>query len=227
MRYLLFALLSSSLFAFGCNNAGDPGASAGTGTDSTSAEPLPTEPAGAAVDSPAPDATTAETAATDETVSLKTMSWQEAQDLVKAHKGKVVVMDVWSTSCLPCMKEFPNLVALHEKYGEDQVACISVSCDYEGIKGKPPESYRDRVLAFLKKQNATFENVLSNVESDKVFEMMDVASIPTVYVYDSEGNLKKRFDNDSGEYFKDGGEGFTYEEHIIPLVEEMLATSAR
>ncbi len=32
-------------------------------------------------------------------------------------KGKLVVVDVWSTGCPPCMKEYPKLVELSKKSG--------------------------------------------------------------------------------------------------------------
>ena len=48
-------------------------------------------------------------------VTLQIVDWDETLMLVAAHKGKVVVLDAWSTSCQPCMKEFPNLVKLHRK----------------------------------------------------------------------------------------------------------------
>ncbi len=152
-------------------------------------------------------------------VDLKILDWEQAQAAIAQHRGKIVVVDLWSTSCLPCLQEFPNLVALHRKYGNDRVACISVSCDYEGIQSRPAESYRESVLAFLTKQQATFENILLNVASDEFWKAIDLASIPAVYVYDSDGKVAKRFDNDFGEY---SGEGFTYEAHIIPFVERLL-----
>jgi hypothetical protein len=50
--------------------------------------------------------------------------------------------------------------------------------------------------------------------------MANLASIPAVYVYDRLGKLAKRFDNETGEF---GEAGFTYEKHISPLVEQLLA----
>ena len=104
-------------------------------------------------------------------VTLKITGWEETQAAVKKHKGKIVVLDLWSTSCDPCMKEFPNLVKIHQTQAKD-IACISASADYTGSKNKPPEFYRERVLKFLKEQDATFENFLLNVPSDELFEKM-------------------------------------------------------
>ena len=142
-------------------------------------------------------------------VSLKIMNWEETQDIVKKHKGKIVVMDVWSTSCDPCMKEFPNLVKLHKTHGKD-VVCMSVSTDYAGSKNKPPEYYRERVLKFLQEQDAGFDNILLNVPSDELFEKIELSSIPAVYVYGRDGKLVKRFDSESAENLKTDEEAFTY-----------------
>jgi thiol-disulfide isomerase/thioredoxin len=123
------------------------------------------------------------------TVALQTLDYDGIQKLIASHKGKVVVMDCWSTSCDPCIKEFPKLVELHKIHGADKVACISLSFDFEGI-GKPEDVQPD-VLNFLKKQQATFDNVLCSEESDTLRKKMQLASIPAVYVYDREGNAKR------------------------------------
>ena len=63
-----------------------------------------------------PTAAVASAPATDD-VKLSIESYQGILDTIAAHKGKVVVMDAWSTSCPPCIKEFHNLVELHKQYG--------------------------------------------------------------------------------------------------------------
>ena len=152
-------------------------------------------------------------------VSLDTASWEETLKLVAGHKGKkIVVLDAWSTSCQPCMKEFPNLVKLHHKYGDKRVACMSLSCDYQGIKTKPPEFYRQRVVTFLEKQGATFQNLLASEPAEDLYEKMELASIPAVFVFGLDGKLVKRFDNEQAKTEEDN---FTYED-VNKLVEELL-----
>lgn len=161
-------------------------------------------------------ATTSEAKPAGVTVEIK--SWDETLELVAKHKGKVVVLDLWSTSCQPCLDEFPNLVKLHKQFGSDKLVCMSASCDFAGIKGMPPESYKEQVLEFLTKQEAHFPNVLLNVESDALFEKLDLASNPAVYVFGKEGQIAKRFDNDNAKK----GEDFTYEKDIVPFVEKLM-----
>ncbi len=148
-------------------------------------------------------------------VTVKIQSWEDTKKLVASHQGKIVVLDLWSTSCEPCMKEFPNLVALHQKYGNDKLVCISVSCDYEGIPGEPPESKKEAVLEFLSGSQASFTNILLSDNSEDVFEYAGIASIPAVFVYGTDGKLNKRFEVKSRE-------DFTYEKDIIPLVEKLI-----
>ena len=151
-------------------------------------------------------------------IELKVASWTKTLADIKAFKGKVVVVDMWSTSCIPCMREFPNLVKLQTKHG-NRIVCVSFNCDYLGIAGKPPESYRARALKFLKKQRDAMVNILSSTPSDELFDQIDLGSIPAIYVFDTSGRLVQRFDNDD----RDSGEEFTYKDHVVPLVEKLLA----
>jgi len=159
-------------------------------------------------------------AAEESAVSVTPGTWEDVQKIVKEHPGKVVVVDAWSTSCVPCMREFPNLVKLHERF-PGQVVCISFSCDYQGIKSKPPQFYQERVLKFLTKQKANFKNLLSTTEADEVYEQMGVNSIPAVFVYGPDGKLSRKFDSESGE----GGEEepFTYKD-VTLLVEQLVSS---
>ena len=42
------------------------------------------------------------------------LSWDQTQKRREQFAGKVVVLDVWSTYCDPCVREFPNLVKLQD-----------------------------------------------------------------------------------------------------------------
>jgi thiol-disulfide isomerase/thioredoxin len=168
----------------------------------------------------APGKTPAKAQKGEAEVTLQILNWEESMAIVKQHKGKIVVMDVWSTSCEPCMKEFPNLVKLHQEHGKD-VACVSVSTDFAGSKNKPPKYYQERVLKFLTQQEATFDNVLCNVPSDELFEKIELASIPAVYVYGRDGKLVKRFDSESAGKVGTDDEAFTYAD-VNKLVDSLL-----
>jgi thiol-disulfide isomerase/thioredoxin len=151
-------------------------------------------------------------------VTVEVRSWSEVEELIADHHGKVVVVDVWSTWCFPCLQEFHHLVQLQRVY-RDRVACISVNIDYTGLEDQPPEASQEKVLTFLRQQQATFQNVISSDPDQVVLSTLQVSSIPAVLVYDRQGELRKQFVNQDGEY---GDEGFEYQADIIPVVDRLL-----
>lgn len=160
-----------------------------------------------------------EKAADSTKIELKAGTWEDVEAIVAANKGKIVVVDVWSTSCEPCMREFPHLVTLHNQH-QEQMVCVSFNVDYVGIKSKPSEFYRPRVEAFLTKQKASCTNLLCTTASDKLFQALELSSIPAVFVYGRDGKLAKRFDDSM---LKDDEEdAFTYEKDINPFLKELL-----
>jgi thiol-disulfide isomerase/thioredoxin len=157
------------------------------------------------------------TDSTDAKVTTIQVDFAGFEERVKKLAGKLVVVDVWSTGCPPCMKEYPNLVALSTRW-PDQVACVSYNVDYIGQKSKPVESYLPKVGGFLEKQKSTSViNLISSEADSDVFEKLEIASIPVVILYDKQGNLLKKFtEANSGE------DGLSYESDIIPLIEAAL-----
>lgn len=149
-------------------------------------------------------------------VTLKVASWDDAKQEIAKQKGRIVVVDLWSTGCQPCVKEFPNLVKLQAAH-PDEVVCISFNTDYIG-DGKPEDLSPD-VLKFLTKQKAHLTNLLSSEADEALYKRVGIASIPVVQVYDRNGKLARQFDNEKDEYGKDG---FTYEKHITPYVQQLV-----
>ncbi|HUY35749.1 MAG TPA: TlpA disulfide reductase family protein [Pirellulales bacterium] len=199
---LLFVLV-----AVGCDAAKAPPATAPPATSST---PGAEQAAGPAADARGVNAD-------DEApgVTLQIKDYDAIVELIKSHQGKVVVVDCWSTWCEPCMKEFPGLVALDEKFGPDKVACISLSLDFEGIADQKPEESEAKVLKFLRSQRAAFDNVLSSTPADELSKRLKFASPPTVFVYDRQGELAKKFE----------GPDARYETTIVPFVAQLVETS--
>ena len=157
-------------------------------------------------------------------VDLQIKSWTEIEQQILAYQGKVVVVDFWSTWCIPCMREFPNLVDLQNTYG-DQVHCISVCLDYDGFAEEPPESKRENVETFLKKVDGTTQNFLSSTKDLDVYQAIKIGAVPAVFVYDERGQLHSRFTDNTEN--KTGEKGFTYQTHVTPLVKKLLGKSVQ
>lgn len=59
-------------------------------------------------------------------------------------KGKVVLFDLWNSACYPCIKKFPELQALHDRYSNDSsVRIISLNIPLERDKGIRPSRFTD------------------------------------------------------------------------------------
>jgi thiol-disulfide isomerase/thioredoxin len=158
-------------------------------------------------------------AVTTERPTVEILSWDQTQKRLADFHGKVVVLDVWSTYCDPCVREFPNLVALQKRFG-DKVRCISFDTDYSGAVREPAESFRKLVLEFLSKHGAAgLLNVISSDPSEDFYNKIRLGGPPAVFVYDASGKLVKRFDNSQVPKTPE----FTYQRDIVPLVEKLLA----
>jgi len=158
-------------------------------------------------------------------VTIEPGTWDDVLSIVEQNRGKVVVIDLWSTSCVPCIEELPRLAKLHESLADD-VVCVSFNVDYVGIASKPPEFYLDRILQVLERSNATYSNLLCTTEADMLFQALDLSSIPAVYVYGRDGMLAKRFDASLYDEESDDDEAFNYEDDVEPLVRQLVESGA-
>ena len=116
------------------------------------------------------------------------------------------MLDCWSTSCPPCVEEFPRLVSLAANHG-DAVVCLSLAVEYDGI-GKP-DDFISPVQGFLEKVGAGgVVNFVAREEADAVYRKLDLESVPAVYIWKPDGSLAIRFDDDMAA--RELGRPFTY-----------------
>jgi len=90
-----------------------------------------------------------------------------------------VILDFWATWCKPCIKGFPALQQLHDKYREQGLSVLAVSVD-------SPKS-RSRVAPFIASQKYTFE-VLLDTEG-KVAQKYSAVAIPRTVLISPEGQI--------------------------------------
>jgi thiol-disulfide isomerase/thioredoxin len=181
-------LTAALVFMAGCD--AKSGASGGSASPSASGKGAATNASATSAAATNTAVPTVPAAALD--VGLQFRNYDELQTLIASKKGKVVVVDVWSTNCQPCMDAFPGLVNLHKKYGPEKVACISLCADYSGL-GKP-EEFAKEPLKFLKEQGATFDNLYSTEADEALYKKLGIPSVPSILVYDTEGKLAKKWE---------------------------------
>lgn len=148
--------------------------------------------------------------AADETVTLKSVKYEELCKFVVAQKGKVVVVDFWYTTCGPCVKAFPHVVQMHQKGKDQDLVVVSVSLDM--IDGA--EITLETVKKFLVKQKATMTNFFLDEDVEKWSTKLNSTFAPIVYVFNRAGQIAHKYTE------------APKEEHIDALVERLLKDKA-
>lgn len=160
-------------------------------------------------------------AATAAEIEVKTeqATHEQLLERIKQQDGHVVVVDVWSTSCVPCMKEFPHLVELARRWPED-IVCMSMNVDYIGLPSEPVEKITPKVVEFLKSQKVDPPNLINLISSEADTDMLgklEVESMPAILIFDRTGQRVAKLTLDNA-----GEDGLTYAGDVLPLVESLV-----
>lgn len=92
-------------------------------------------------------------------------------------KGRVVYLDFWASWCKPCVKSFPWMQTLQDKYRDQGLEVIAINLDSE----------RALAESFLKKMNVDFIVAFDQIgDSAKDYQLK---GMPTSYLIDRDGNL--------------------------------------
>jgi thiol-disulfide isomerase/thioredoxin len=96
-------------------------------------------------------------------------------------RGRPVVLSFWGTWCPPCRDEFPELVALHRKYGGDGLVVLAVN-------QRDQETSTSAVQDFVKEFGAEFTVLLD--ERGKSRRGYRLTALPTTIFIDAAGTIR-------------------------------------
>jgi peroxiredoxin len=97
------------------------------------------------------------------------------------HKGKVVLVDFWSTKCGPCVKEIPRMRADYARLKDKGYEIIGISLNYE----------KEVITKFLEKEKMPWLLGFSGKGwSDDTMKLYNIFSIPSTYLVDKKGVLR-------------------------------------
>src|SRR5262245_33410019 len=61
--------------------------------------------------------------------TIELISAEEFRALLAHHRGSIVLVNLWATWCIPCLKEMPELVKFQEKYTAQGLKIITITTD--------------------------------------------------------------------------------------------------
>ncbi len=95
------------------------------------------------------------------------------------YKGRWILVNFWATWCPPCLKEIPDLIALHEN--RKDIIVIGVAMDFGDAQV---------VMDFVRSMSITYPIVLGD---RKIASQLDeISLLPSTYFFDPEGNPAAR-----------------------------------
>lgn len=123
----------------------------------------------------------------DGKIDVKNVTYDGLKELVLKNRGKVVVVDFWSTTCPPCLRNFPHMVEMQHKFAKDGLVSVSVSFDKLDETLKTNEQRTEKVLKRLEKLKSDLVNVILDESWDLANQKLRISSIPSVYVFNRQG----------------------------------------
>lgn len=94
------------------------------------------------------------------------------------YRGKWVLVNFWATWCPPCLKEIPDLMALHNEHKDKDLIVIGIATDYNNPK---------LVTDFARDHRISYPVVLGN--DAIVAQIGRVEGLPMTYMFNPQGKM--------------------------------------
>lgn len=100
---------------------------------------------------------------------------------LQAFRGKVILLNFWTTWCPPCRQEIPDLNDLQDRLRSRGFVIVAVSTD---ISGKTLQD-------FLRKHRVSY--IVLHDQESKVARQYKAYSLPASFLIDRDGRIVERF----------------------------------
>lgn len=107
----------------------------------------------------------------------------ELQEILRANRGRIVVVDVMNTNCPPCVRQVKELREFVERKGSG-VEVYSVSIEYPGYGRDTAET----LARFIAENGVTWRIIVSD-EPYTFISSLGIVGIPTILVLDGDGEI--------------------------------------
>ena len=103
-------------------------------------------------------------------------------EAVRDSNSSAVLVNIWATWCIPCRKEFPDLIRIRDKYKNQGLDLILVSTDFEGNL--------EEAQGFLRDQGVNFSSFIKRDKDQDFIEALNrdwSGALPASLLYNRHG----------------------------------------
>lgn len=120
-------------------------------------------------------------------VSDLTFMSQSKLDKISSYKGKVVLLNLWATWCIPCVEEMPALENLVSLFPNADFKIIALSQDKGGLS----------IIQNFYKHNKINKLGIYYDQDNKLSNFLSVRGIPTSFLISRKGKVVARLEGSS------------------------------
>lgn len=117
------------------------------------------------------------------TFAARTVDGTNVVRTMDNYRGRVVVLNIWATWCLPCVVEMPSFERLRRQVPDTDLHVVAVSVDqFVGA---------DSVHAFAKGLGLTYEILLDSLRA--IERAYQTTGVPETFVIARDGTIRKKW----------------------------------
>lgn len=107
----------------------------------------------------------------------------EPYEFKSKRQGRLVLLDFWSTNCIPCRESIPVLKQLQARYGNQGLEVIGIAVESMGTAQE--QAYR--VNSMIQRLQINYRQLLSTGTDCPVRTQFQISSVPTLILVDQNG----------------------------------------
>ena len=107
---------------------------------------------------------------------------------IENYRGKILLLNFWTTWCPPCRGELPDLVRIHHDFAPERVAVVGISIDDRGTPEQIQTLLHQALARYQIDYPIFFDSKMVLYQAFGSFQ-----AIPTTFLIDQQGQVKQVF----------------------------------